>query len=806
VRTSIEERSAPTWTDEQLVGAARNGDSDAFATIYDRYAEALFNAAYRQLGNREEAADVVQDTFVLASERFDQLRDPSRLKSWLYAIATRQALRVVRARLRSTPTDEFGDIVDGSATPDEQAERGDLAVLLRTAAEGLSPTERVILGLHLSGMSPAEIAEAVGQRLEGVHVTLHRLRSQVELSLGALLMLRRARRDCDGLATAVGRWDGHFSPRVRKRVVRHLRDCPACQARRSRMMTPEALLALLPWLAIPAAIRSRVLERIGLSPAALVAGVAVDAGIGANWATEVGKAPARLKHLVELPNPLGSVPTIVKLAVATGVIAMLIGIGAWRLDQRAERGALDSRSSGQTAPAPGAPAPASAGATPPASGSGSGGTGDPTTSAVAGAASPVPAVAQGTQESGSAGATNGRATNPAGGNGTGNGATRVPIGTATAKAGPAGQRPGTPQPGVLPGFEEEAATPGGRQPASTPTPGVLPQPRAREREQTVEERVPVPAPVITTTAQLNGPVGVGIALPQTTPERQPGNRPSGQTTTQTNTQTNTQTQQEQLVTGQATGQATGQQVQPEPPTQLGTPRVTQQEPIGQPVAGGKTQSRPQVTTDENVFARPPEGSGLTQQEWEALPNDAQLMILAQNQAQPADGQPQGQVEPEQATKAASPSEADLQRQREAAAEGLRLQRQGEFAAGGQQAADQSLLAPGVQNQTDQLQQTETLQVGPGDPFGISGDIGTGLPVVVPGLDGLQLKPGTGTQQQQPGGTVLTEEELQQLFPDPAQREEMRFQQLQQQQQQQKPQQPVPPAFPPANTDARNMAG
>jgi RNA polymerase sigma factor (sigma-70 family) len=798
VRTSIEERSAPTWTDEQLVGAARNGDSDAFATIYDRYAEALFNAAYRQLGNREEAADVVQDTFVLASERFDQLRDPSRLKSWLYAIATRQALRVVRARLRSTPTDEFGDIVDGSATPDEQAERGDLAVLLRTAAEGLSPTERVILGLHLSGMSPAEIAEAVGQRLEGVHVTLHRLRSQVELSLGALLMLRRARRDCDGLATAVGRWDGHFSPRVRKRVVRHLRDCPACQARRSRMMTPEALLALLPWLALPAALRSRVLERIGLSPAALVAGAALDAGVGANWATEVGKAPARLKHLSELPNPLGSAPTIVKLAVATGVIAMLIGIGAWRLDQRAERGGLDSQSSEQPAPAQGGPASPPAGATPSVSGSGSGGTNDPTTPAVAGAASPVPATAQGTQKPGSTGATNGRVTNPAGGNGSGNGATRVPIGAATAKAGAAGQRPGTPPPGVLPGFEEEAATPGGRQPASTPTPGLLPQPRAREREQTVEERVPVPLPPpgVTAAAQPEGQVGVGIVLPETT--AQPTKQPAGQTNTQTNNQTNTQTQQEQVVTGQ------GQQVQPELPTQLVTPRATQQEPIGEPigepVAGGKTQSRPEATTNENVFDRPPEGSGLTQQEWEALPNDAQLMILAQNQAPPADAQPQGQVEPERATKAASPSEAELQRQREAAAQSLLEQRKGEQTTGGQ-----AQLVPGAQNQTEQLEQTETLQVKPGDPAGLGGDIGTGgLPVFVPGLDGL-LKPATGTQQPQPADGMLTEEELLRLFPDPAQREEIRLQQLEHQQSQQ-PQQQLPPAFPPANTDARNMAG
>ena len=199
---------------------------------------------------------MVQDTFVLVNERLDQLRDASRLKSWLYAIATRESLRLVRARARSTPTDEFGDIADHDASPEEQAERSDLAVLLRTAAEGLSPTERSVLGLHLSGLSRPEIAEAVGLKVEAVHVCLHRLRGQVELSLGALLILRRGRRDCDGLASAVGRWDGRFSPRIRKRVVRHVRDCEACESRRARLLTPEALLGLIPWFAAPEDVRA----------------------------------------------------------------------------------------------------------------------------------------------------------------------------------------------------------------------------------------------------------------------------------------------------------------------------------------------------------------------------------------------------------------------------------------------------------------------------------------------------------------------------------------------------------------------
>ena len=62
---TTEDRASASWSDEHLVTAALSGDVEAFAAIYDRYADALFNACYRQLGNREEAADVVQDTFVL---------------------------------------------------------------------------------------------------------------------------------------------------------------------------------------------------------------------------------------------------------------------------------------------------------------------------------------------------------------------------------------------------------------------------------------------------------------------------------------------------------------------------------------------------------------------------------------------------------------------------------------------------------------------------------------------------------------------------------------------------------------------
>lgn len=86
--------------DAGLARALAAGDRDAFATLFDRYAEALHDFCASVLRNRDEARDAVQDTFVLAWERVGQLRDPSKLKPWLFAIARREALRRLQARRR----------------------------------------------------------------------------------------------------------------------------------------------------------------------------------------------------------------------------------------------------------------------------------------------------------------------------------------------------------------------------------------------------------------------------------------------------------------------------------------------------------------------------------------------------------------------------------------------------------------------------------------------------------------------------------------------------------------------------------
>ena len=265
--------------DAELVRAATAGDRGAFAAIYDRYADRLHDFCWSVLRDREEAADATQDAFLVAAERLGQLRDPERLRPWLYAVARSQALRRARARSRVEPEEETTDLPDPATGPEQEAQRSDLRQLVWNAAAGLSERDRALLDLHLRhGLEGAELGQAMGVDPGHAYVLLSRLRDQVERSLGALLVARLGRADRPDLSQLLSDWDGRFSPLLRKRVARHVDACQVCSERRRTAASPLALLAAVPPIPAPAYLRGRVLERIQLSPTGDGAGSAVHRG------------------------------------------------------------------------------------------------------------------------------------------------------------------------------------------------------------------------------------------------------------------------------------------------------------------------------------------------------------------------------------------------------------------------------------------------------------------------------------------------------------------------------------------------
>ena len=264
----------PGSSDAELAVAAAAGDRRAFAGIYDRYANRLHDFCAGMLADRDAAADCVQDAFCEAATCLRDLREPDKLRPWLYGIARHQCLRRLRDRRRVQPSDALPDTASAEAGPDALARRTELADLVAEAAGGLSDCDRSVLELsYRHELNPPELAEVLGVSQSNANTMVHRLRETMERSLGALLVCRRARANpdrCHELAAILHGWDGHFTVLIRKRVSRHIEGCAACEQERRGLLNPVALLGTTPvFLPAPDWLRDKTLNQIQLTSSAI---------------------------------------------------------------------------------------------------------------------------------------------------------------------------------------------------------------------------------------------------------------------------------------------------------------------------------------------------------------------------------------------------------------------------------------------------------------------------------------------------------------------------------------------------------
>jgi RNA polymerase sigma factor (sigma-70 family) len=251
--------------DSEVVAAIVAGDADGLAEAYDRYAAPLHTYCRSLLREPADAADAVQDTFVIAASKLAGLRDQSRLRPWLYAVARNECHRRLRETMSGAgpALDLVPEMSDVSADVTAGAERAELRTLLRSAVRGLNASEQDLIELQLrQELDVAEIAAVLGVSRNHAHALLSRARSQLEISLGALLVARSGRGDCAALSALLEDWDGQLNVLMRKRINRHIERCPACTERKRRELAPALLLgaAALPAVAIPPGLRARVLR------------------------------------------------------------------------------------------------------------------------------------------------------------------------------------------------------------------------------------------------------------------------------------------------------------------------------------------------------------------------------------------------------------------------------------------------------------------------------------------------------------------------------------------------------------------
>ena len=253
--------------DSEVAAAIVAGDPDGLAEAYDRYAAPLYTYCRSLLREPADAADAVQDTFVIAASKLAGLRDRNRLRPWLYAVARNECHRRLRdkASAATSALDQVPEMSDESADVAEGAERAELRALLRSAVRGLGAGEQDLIQLQLrQELDVAEIAAVLGVSRNHAHALLSRARAQLEVCMGALLVARSGRGDCEALGALLEDWDGQLNVLMRKRINRHIERCPACTERKRRELAPALLLGLapLPIAVMPPGLRTQVLRLV----------------------------------------------------------------------------------------------------------------------------------------------------------------------------------------------------------------------------------------------------------------------------------------------------------------------------------------------------------------------------------------------------------------------------------------------------------------------------------------------------------------------------------------------------------------
>lgn len=168
--------------DQALVQGCRNGDRAAFAMLVTRYQQPIYNAAYRVLGNADDAADTAQAVFLKVAEKLHEYDSRYKFFSWLYRIAVNESLNLLRRNGREEPLDEEMDFPGPeSANPEWQLNEAQLSRRVQGALMRMKADDRVVLTLrHFSDCSYREIGHILGLDEKTVKSRLFEARSRLK--------------------------------------------------------------------------------------------------------------------------------------------------------------------------------------------------------------------------------------------------------------------------------------------------------------------------------------------------------------------------------------------------------------------------------------------------------------------------------------------------------------------------------------------------------------------------------------------------------------------------------------------------
>lgn len=183
---------------EVSIEALKAGDRAEFARFVEEYSPAIYRLGLRMLNNEQDAEDILQDTFIKAFQHIQEFEGRSRLSTWLYRIATNEALMLLRKRRPDTisveePVDNDEDvmheplqILDWTNLPEDELLSAETRAYMKQAVEKLPDSLRITFILReIENLSTLETAQVLNISETAVKTRLSRARLKLREELSS---------------------------------------------------------------------------------------------------------------------------------------------------------------------------------------------------------------------------------------------------------------------------------------------------------------------------------------------------------------------------------------------------------------------------------------------------------------------------------------------------------------------------------------------------------------------------------------------------------------------------------------------
>jgi len=152
-----------------------------FEEIYAQYSPQIYRVCMGYINDKEQAKDLVQETFISVWKNLSGFRNESKISTWIFRIATNNCLRALEKSKRVMTTELPFHLPD---QPHEETQEEKLAFLYNCIAE-LEETDRIIISLVLEDLPQTEIAAIVGLSAVNTRVKIHRVKEKLAIKFRA---------------------------------------------------------------------------------------------------------------------------------------------------------------------------------------------------------------------------------------------------------------------------------------------------------------------------------------------------------------------------------------------------------------------------------------------------------------------------------------------------------------------------------------------------------------------------------------------------------------------------------------------